>query len=139
MSHLKNFELRVRLCTKHKSGNSNESISTLSNFAKCFLEFFPGLENILYIPNSANSFNGNCAFLKKNKNVEIFIQFPHQGNFLLYKSNSCCGNYSRGETIQVRKLFAKIWREFFNNNHDSTRHGYNNSKFGITYKIIRAQ
>ena len=45
---------------------------------------------------------------------EIFIQFPHYGNFLLHKLNSCCGNYSRGKSIQGRKLFTKIrYSHFF--------------------------
>ena len=56
---------------------------------------------------STYSFRGNYSFLKV-ENVEIFIQFPHYGNFLLHKLNSCCGNYSRGETIQGRKLFAEV-------------------------------
>ena len=47
------------------------------------------------------------SFLKV-ENVEIFIKFPHYGNFLFHKLNSCRGNYWRGETIQGRKLFAEI-------------------------------
>ena len=47
------------------------------------------------------------SFLKM-KNMEIFIQFPHYGTLLLHNLNSCCENYQRGETIQVRKLFVKI-------------------------------
>jgi hypothetical protein len=35
----------------------------------------------------------------KMENVEIFIKFPHYVVFLLYKLNSCHGNYSREETI----------------------------------------
>ena len=34
----------------------------------------------------------NYSFLKV-ENVEIFIYFPHYGNFLLHKLNSCRGNY----------------------------------------------
>ena len=30
------------------------------------------------------------------ENVEIFIQFPHYGNFLIHKLNGCCGNYWKG-------------------------------------------
>ena len=56
---------------------------------------------------SVNRFHGNYSFLKV-ENVEIFIQFPHYGNFLLYKLNSCRGNYSRGELFEGRKLFAEI-------------------------------
>ena len=55
---------------------------------------------------SAYSFLGNYSLLKVEK-VEIFIQFPHYGNFLLHKLNSChrnrllkWGNCSREETIR---------------------------------------
>ena len=51
------------------------------------------------------------SFLKV-QNVELFMKFPHYGNFLLHKLNSCGRNYWRGETIQVRKLFAEIWYLF---------------------------
>ena len=42
------------------------------------------------------------------ESIEIFIQFPHHGNFLHYQLNSCRRNYSRGDPIQERKLFAEI-------------------------------
>ena len=35
------------------------------------------------------------------------LQFPHYGNFLLHKLNRFGRNYSRGDTIQGRKLFAE--------------------------------
>ena len=34
-------------------------------------------------------------------------------NFLSNKLNSCCGNYSREETIQGWKLYEEIWYKFF--------------------------
>ena len=52
---------------------------------------------------SANTFPLNYCFLKV-ENVEIFIYFPHYGNFLLHKLNSY-KNYLRGETIEGGKLF----------------------------------
>ena len=46
---------------------------------------------------SANSFRGNYSFL----NLTLFtVTFDH--------STYRCGNYSREETIQGRKLFAEI-------------------------------
>ena len=44
-------------------------------------------------------------FLKVG-NVEIVILFLHYGNFLLHKLNSCCGNYSREETIHGNTVCA---------------------------------
>ena len=48
--------------------------------------------------------------------------FPHYGNFLLHKLNSCRRNYWGGEIIQGRKLFAEISKRYRNlckNNMDS--------------------
>ena len=56
---------------------------------------------------SVNSFRRNYSFLKV-ENVDIFIWFPHYGNFLLHKLNSCRGNYWRGETIRGNTVFMKI-------------------------------
>ena len=54
---------------------------------------------------SANSFRGNYSFLKLfgQRSQYISIKFP------LHKPSENCGNYSREETIQGRKLFAEIW------------------------------
>ena len=57
---------------------------------------------------SANSFRRNYSFLKV-ENVEIFIWFPHYGNFLLHKLNSCRGNYWRGETIHGNTVYISRW------------------------------
>ena len=43
-----------------------------------------------------SSFRGNYSFLKV-ENVEIFVQFPHYGNFLLHEFKG--DNYSREETL----------------------------------------
>ena len=48
---------------------------------------------------SANSFCGNYSFL----NLEFQI---------VNKLNFCCGNYSREETIQRQKLFAKMMMNY---------------------------
>ena len=40
--------------------------------------------------------------------------FPHYGNFLLHKLNSCRRNYWGGEIIQGRKLFAEISKRYRN-------------------------
>jgi hypothetical protein len=45
------------------------------------------------------------------ENVEIFIYFPHSGNFLLHILNSCRGNYSREETIRGNTV-CTIERKF---------------------------
>ena len=56
---------------------------------------------------STNSFRGNYSFWKW-KMWKFSYSFRIYGNFLLHKLNSCSRKYSRGETIQGRKLFAEI-------------------------------
>ena len=55
---------------------------------------------------SMYSFRENDSFLKE-ENMEIFIQFPHYGNFLLHKLNSCRGNQSHYREVLRWEIFME--------------------------------
>ena len=63
----------------------------LCNIAIWFVKFSSEGHKIRY-PISLYSFRRYYSSLKM-ENVKIFIQFPHNGNFLLQKLNGCCRNY----------------------------------------------
>ena len=84
-----------------KIPNPGQSFSMTMSWDCPFLFFGGDANGKLTYRISANSFRGNYSFL----NLALFTV-----TFDLYfiNLNSCCGNYSREETIQGRKLFAEI-------------------------------